>query len=122
VRIELPAPQRPSVALLSSGPHAADASPGAAALAPAAPAAAAPAPVAAPLPPRDTAPSDGAGRHAARAGEAAMPDDPAIEAATLAPGGVPSAGAPRFSGIRAGSGRSLATPANADAPAEGASN
>ncbi|MCD6681889.1 MAG: general secretion pathway protein GspB [Burkholderiaceae bacterium] len=124
VRIELPAPQRPSVALLSSGPQAADASAGTAALEPGMPrpAAAAAAPVASPPPPRDAAPSDAAGRHAASAGEAAVPDDPAIEAATLAPGGVPPAGAPRFSGIRASSGRSLATPANADAPAEGASN
>lgn len=119
VRIELPAPQRPSVALLSSGAQAADASPGAASLAPPA---VAPAPAVAPPPPLEAGPQDAASRHAARAGEAPVPDDPAIEAATLAPGGVPSAGEQRFSGIRASGIRNLASPASADAPAEGASD
>jgi len=124
VRLELPAPQRPSVALLSSGPKAADASSGASALAPDAaplPPPTMPLPAAAPAP-LETGPQDAASRHAARAGEAAVPDDPAIEAATLAPGGVPSASAQRFSGIRGSSVRNLATPATADAPVEGASN
>ncbi|MDT3677445.1 MAG: type II secretion system protein N [Burkholderiaceae bacterium] len=116
VRIELPAPQRPSVALLSSGPKAADASPGAAALAPAA----APAPVAAPAP-AEAGPSNTSSRQAARAGEATESDDPAIEAATLAPRAAPAAEAPHLSGIRASSVRNLATPANAEAPVEGAS-
>ncbi len=106
VRIELPAPQRPSVALLSSGPKATDPS----------------SPVEAAAPVSEIRATNPGSRHAARAAEAEAPDDPAIEAATLAPRAAPAADPPRFSGIRASSIRNLAAPANAAAPAEGASD
>lgn len=109
VRIELPAPQRPSVALLSSGP-----APGSASSAEAAPAREA-------APAFRAGPSNAAARQAARAGEAAPPDDPAIEAATLSPQGASGADAPRAFGIRASSMRNLGTPDSA-APAGDASD
>lgn len=102
-RIELPAPQRPSVALLSSGPSAPDASPAQAA------------------PPID-APEPAAARpHAARE-PAASVSDPAIDAATLSPRGAQVVDPARLSGIRASSVRSLGTPADAAAPASAESH
>ncbi len=110
VRIELPAPQRPSVALLSSGPVPTGASPAEAL------------PALETAPASEAAPSNTATRQAARAGEAVVQDDPAIEAATLAPQGAPVGDGARPSGIRASSVRNLATPANAAAPADDASH
>ncbi|HEY0877616.1 MAG TPA: type II secretion system protein N [Zeimonas sp.] len=128
-RIELPAPQRPSVALLSSGQNAANASAGQA-----------PPPIE-----RDERDADAGDRSAGAGAPAAsdarnaplppnaagtpnanglrptpvvpdIPDDPATEAATLSPRGAPVVEPGRLSGIRSGSVRNLGTPANAAAP------
>jgi len=111
-RIELPAPQRPSVALLSSGP-AAPGSP--------------PVEAAPPLEGHDAESASAPDARArgmqapdARAPAPLPPDDPAIEAATLSPRSAPAAGSAQRSGIRPGSARRLDT--SPGAPADGPSH
>lgn len=111
-RIELPAPQRPSVALLSSGPKAAGAPP---------------AEAAPPIDVRESqesradephpAPPSAAQPPAARASAPLPADDPAPGSSLPSPHGAPNVGSPPPSGIRPGSMRTLPVPANAVTPA-----
>lgn len=120
IRIELPAPQRPSVALLSSGPRPADAA-GADEASPVGLRAAErnAADDAATTEARTPTPGAPAGAIRQPTSSAERPDDPAIEAATPSPRGGGAAIDPsRFSGIRGS--RAIGAAANADAPAPGA--
>lgn len=101
-RIELPAPQRPSVALLSSGPSAPGVSPAQAA------------------PPIDAREPDAAGQRNAR--EPAASASSTGGAVTPSPPGAPVVDPARLSGIRASSVRPLGASANAVAPANTASH
>lgn len=134
VRIELPAPQRPSVALLSSGPDAAKSAGSASSVPPVgtrAPASASTGErgaterdaraLAAETPPADrpSGAPDGGSPPQARpdavppAAPADLPDDPAIDAATLSPRGAPVANPSALSGIRADSVRTVPPPGGA---------
>ncbi len=111
VRIELPSPQRPSVALLSSGPEATDAA-----------TANRNAPSEAAARGRSTADTTDTARSADAAPDAhaAHTADPVPGAALSPRGGGPVIDPSRFSGIRGGGTRALGNPAGGQAPAQSA--
>lgn len=115
VRLELPAPQRPSVTLLSSGPDAADTT--ATRVAPnEAPASSRDAAIAASTP--DGTPGADGTREFADAPD--IPDGRTLGAMPSPRGGGPVVDPSRFSGIRGGSVRAVGSPTSGQAPAPGA--